>query len=157
MRMSPATGSLRSWLALLHAVDVGNDASRDSLQAFHQHVKKQRLETVHAETPFAFLLPFLIQQVYKGVGIVIFRFCSVTFLVKQSVLHGLQRQEIQTVALCRIVTPESGGCTFRILVPQFKGFEVFLENAFEVCRIESRPVRRQVSVRFRKQGNGTFQ
>ena len=67
------------------------------------------------------------------------------------------RAEIQTVALCRIVAPELCGCTFRFLVPQFKRLDVLLENAFEVCRIEPRPVRWQVSVRFRKQGNGTFQ
>ena len=40
MRWSLAAGLHGSWVALLHASDVGDDASGDSLQTLHQHVEE---------------------------------------------------------------------------------------------------------------------
>ena len=60
MKLFPAADLHSSWLVLLHLVDVRQDAFGDSMQAFHQHIKKHRLETVYAEIPAAFLLPLVI-------------------------------------------------------------------------------------------------
>ena len=58
MRRSLAAG--HSWLALLHAPDVGDDTPGDSFQAFHQYVEEYRFEAPNTEIPVTFLLPLLI-------------------------------------------------------------------------------------------------
>ena len=55
-----AAGLHGSWVALLHASDVGDDASGDSLQTLHQHVEEYRFEAPDTEIPVTLLLPFLI-------------------------------------------------------------------------------------------------
>ena len=60
MRWSLAAGLHGSWVALLHASDVGDDASGDSLQTLHQHVEEYRFEAPDTEIPVTLLLPFLI-------------------------------------------------------------------------------------------------
>lgn len=47
-----------------------------------------------------------------SVGCVVFRFLCIAQRAKRLVIPGIERQEIQPVAHCRILAPQSGGNIF---------------------------------------------
>ena len=62
------------------------------------------------------------------------------------------RQEIQTVVLCRIFAPEFSGGGFRFLIAEFKRFQVFFKKGFKVHSLQWLPVKGQVCSSLRKKG-----